>query len=312
MDRRPGRERGPAPGGLDPAGDGAARHILVILNPRAGGRRRGRRRLRRVLAELERRGCAVAVRTTAGPGDAEGLARAAEPEFDLVVAAGGDGTAHEVANGLLGASRPLGVLPLGTANVLARELALPRRPERLAALLAEAAPRPIWPGRIGDRLFLCMGGIGFDAAVVARVDPRWKRRLGRLAFLWAILDNLMRHRRGEFAIRIDGAEHRAGAAVIAKTRFYAGRFVLAPAARAADPLFHVVLFAPGPRRAVLRTLLAMGLGVLHRAPGVRVIPARTVSLAAAAPWPMHADGEILVGRALSVTIAERPLLVLAP
>ena len=296
-----------------------SRRILVILNPVAGRRRRARRRLCRVLAELERRGCAVTLRPTAGPGDAERLARSAEPEFDLVVAAGGDGTVHEVANGLAdglgGAARVLGVLPLGTANVLANELGLPRRPKRLAALLAQAMPRPIWPGRIegriGDRLFLCMGGIGFDAAVVARVDPGLKRRFGRLAFLWAILESLARHRPGEFTILIDGVEHRAGAAVIAKTRFYAGRFVLAPAARAADPLFHVVLFPSGHRRAVLRILAAMALGVLHHVPGVSVIPARRVSFADGGAWPVQADGEIVAGAALSVTIAERPLLVLA-
>lgn len=277
-----------------------------------------------MLAELERRGCAVTLRPTAGPGDAERLARAAEPEFDLVVAAGGDGTVHEVANGLAnglgGASRVLGVLPLGTANVLAKELGLPRHPKRLAAVLAQAAPQPIWPGRmdgrmdgrIGDRLFLCMSGIGFDAAVVARVDPGLKGRFGKLAFLWAILGSLARHRPGEFTILIDGAEYRAGAAVIAKTRFYAGRFVLAPAARAADPLLHVVLFPSGHRRAVLRILAAMALGVLHHVPGVSVIPARRVSFAGGAAWPVQADGEIVAGAALSVTLAERPLLVLAP
>lgn len=320
VDRQPGREHGAAPGSVAAAGAGAvARRVLVILNPAAGRRLRARRRLRRVLAGLERRGCAVTVRPTAGPGDAERLARAAEPEFDLVVAAGGDGTVHEVANGLAnghgGASCVLGVLPLGTANVLANELGLPRHPKRLAALLAQAVPQPIWPGRmdgqIPDRLFLCMAGIGFDAAVVARVDPHCKRRFGRLAFLWAILECLARHRPGEFPILIDGAEHRAGAAVIAKTRFYAGRFVLAPAARAGEPLFHVVLFPSGRRRAVLRILLAMALGVLHRMPGVLVIPASRISLPDSGTWPVQADGEIVAEPVRSVTLAKEPLLVLA-
>lgn len=297
---------------LNPARAGAPRRILVILNPQAGRRRRGRRRLYRVLVELERLGCAVTVRATAAAGDAERLARTAEPEFDLVVAAGGDGTVHEVANGLAGAARPLGIVPLGTANVLARELGLPRRPKRLARLLADGAPRPIWPGRIGDRLFLCMSGIGFDAAVVARIDPRLKRRLGRLAFAWTILGGLARHRPSEFAIGIDGVPYRAGAAVIAKTRFYAGRFVLAPAASAADPLFHVVLFAPGPRRAVLRYLAAMALGRAYRASGVRVIPARRITLAEDGPWPVQADGELLAGSPLSVAVADAPLLILGP
>jgi diacylglycerol kinase family enzyme len=265
-----------------------------------------------VVAELERLGCTVVVRQTAGAGDAERLARAAEPEFDLVVAAGGDGTVHEVANGLLGSSRPLGVLPLGTANVLAHELALPRRAKPLAAFLAGAAPRPIWPGRIGGRLFVCMLGIGFDAHVVARVDLGLKQRFGRLAFLWAILGSLVRHHKGAFTIVIDGAEYRAGAAVIAKTRFYAGRFVLAPLARAADPLFYVVLFPPAGRRAVLGYLMALGRGALHRLPGISVVPGRVVSLVDGGPWPLQADGEIVAAGPSAVTIAEQPLLILQP
>ncbi|HZU89799.1 MAG TPA: YegS/Rv2252/BmrU family lipid kinase [Stellaceae bacterium] len=312
----------------DPAGAGTPpqrpRRILVILNPVAGRRRRARRRLCRVLAELERLGCAVTVRPTAGAGDAARLARAAEPEFDLVVAAGGDGTVNEVANGLTsslanslanslgGSSRILGVLPLGTANVLARELGLPRHPKRLAALLARAAPRPIWPGRIGDRLFLCMGGIGFDAAVIARVDPALKRRFGKLAFVWAILASLVRHRPTPFTIDIDGARYRAGAAVIARTRFYAGRFVLAPAARAADPLLHVVLFPPARRGAVLCYLAAMALGVVHRMPRVAVVAGRAASLAGGGEWPAQVDGEILAACPLSIAIADQPLSVLWP
>jgi diacylglycerol kinase (ATP) len=302
---------GPAGAGIRPQ---RPRHILVILNPAAGRRRR--RRWRRVVAELERLGCTVVVRLTTRAGDAERLARAAEPEFDLVVAAGGDGTVHEVANGLLGSPCPLGVLPLGTANVLAHELALPRRPKPLAAFLAGASPRPIWPGRIGDRLFVCMLGIGFDAAVVARVDPGLKQRFGKLAFLWAILGSLMRHSPGAFTIAIDGAAYRAGAAVIAKTRFYAGRFVLAPAARATDPLFQVVLFPPSCRRAVLGYLMAMAFGILHRLPDIAVVPGRVVSLVDnglwGEKWPVQADGETIAGSPSVVAIAEKPLLILQP
>jgi diacylglycerol kinase (ATP) len=309
----PRRSTDPGSAGIPPQ---RPRHILIILNPIAGRRRRARRRWRRVLAELERLGCKVTVRPTAGTGDATRLARAAEPEFDLVVAAGGDGTVNEVANGLADSPRILGILPLGTANLLANELGLPRHPQRLAAILASAAPRPIWPGRIGDRLFVCMGGIGFDAKVVARVDPGLKRRFGRLAFAWAILESLIRHRPDLLTIGIDGAEYRAGAAIIAKIRFYAGRFTLAPTARAADPLFQVVLFPPARRGAVLGYLAALALGVLHRMPGVSVLPGRTVSFAADGPWggswPVQIDGEILAGCPLSAAVAEKPLLILGP
>src|SRR5205823_13024267 len=110
----------------------------------------------------------------------------AEADFEVDVAAGGDGTLNAVANGLAGTNRTLAALRLGTANVLAREIGLPRDPERLAELIAAGPARPIWPGRVDSRLFLVMASSGFDAETVAAVNPRLKRRLGRLAFAWAI------------------------------------------------------------------------------------------------------------------------------
>ena len=116
------------------------RRILVIFNPAAGRERSRAKRLGRVVAELERRGCTVTVLSTRAPGDAERLAREADLAFDLIVAAGGDGTVNEVANGIFAASRPLAVLPLGTGNVLANEIGLPRDPRRLARVIADGTP----------------------------------------------------------------------------------------------------------------------------------------------------------------------------
>src|SRR5262250_1795443 len=101
---------------------GRPRRLTVIYNPAAGDRGRGRR-FAQVIAELERLGCQVVVQPTAARGDAERFARAAgSAATDAVVAAGGDGTINEVINGLDGSGLPLGVIPLGTANVFAAEV----------------------------------------------------------------------------------------------------------------------------------------------------------------------------------------------
>src|SRR5216684_5788808 len=180
------------------------RRALIILNPAAGRLRSSGRRLGRVVAALERRGCAVVLRR-GGPesGDAERLAREAEAEFDIIVAAGGDGTLNAVVNGMATAPRPVALLPFGTANVLAHEIGLPRDPERLAELIASAPACPVWPGRVGDRLFLTMASSGFDAEIVAAVNPWLKRHGGRLAFAWAIVVCLWRYRACELCVRVD-------------------------------------------------------------------------------------------------------------
>jgi YegS/Rv2252/BmrU family lipid kinase len=288
------------------------RHILVIVNPAAGRPRRAARRLRRAVAELERRGCTLVIRRTAGPGDAERLAREAEPAFDLIVAAGGDGTVGEVANGLAGSSLPLALLPLGTANVLAHEIGLPRRPEQIAALIAEGQPRPVWPGRIGDRLFVAMAGVGFDTEVIGRVGGDLKRRFGKLAFAVAAVECLWRRRPSEFVVRAAGSTFRAASVIITKGRFYAGRFRIAPGVRAADPVLQLALLRRGDRIAVLRALAALACGCLHRLDYVSVLHAGEALLDSPEPSLIEADGEIVGRLPAAVRIADRPLPLVQP
>ena len=146
--------------------------ILIIVNPAAGRPRSAERRLWRVVGALEGQGCSVVLRRAGSRlGDAERLAREAEADFDAIVAAGGDGTVHAVVNGLAGRPIPVGVLPFGTVNLLAREIGLPRCPEELARLVMEGEARPIWPGRAAGRTFLMMASVGFDSETVAQSIP---------------------------------------------------------------------------------------------------------------------------------------------
>ncbi len=261
----------------------------------------------------------MVIRRTGAPAEAERLAREAEPGFDLIVAAGGDGTVNEVVNGLAGSSRPMALLPLGTGNVLAHAIGLPCAPEALARVIAEAPPRPIWPACAGDRLFVAMIGVGFDAEVVAALDHRLKRRVGKLAFAWAILLCLRRYRRAEFIVETDGLVHRAASAIVVVGRYYAGRFVIAPEARLADPLLHVVLFRRAGRLAALRGLGAMILGLLPRLPEVSIIAARKVRVEADAPGGdrghpalVQIDGEVGGRLPILIEISKSPLLLVGP
>lgn len=244
--------------------------------------------------------------------DPERLAREAEPDFDVVVAAGGDGTVNAVLNGLAENPRPLGVLPLGTANVLAREIELPRDIEAVATLIAEGLPQPVWPGRVGNRLFLTMAGIGFDAEVVAAVDPNLKRRIGRLAFVWAILLRVLHYRRCELRVTVDGVEHRAAAVIAAKGRHYAGPFVLVPEARLADPKLDLVLFRDGGRIAALRYLGALLLGRIRHANGITTLRVQTAEVSTSEPVAIQADGEIVGAAPAEMGVAAQPIMLLRP
>jgi diacylglycerol kinase (ATP) len=289
------------------------RRVLIIVNPAAGGGRFALRRLRRVIAALERRGCTVVLRhASAQAGDVERLAREAEPEFDAIVAGGGDGTVNAVVNGLAGMPRPLALLPLGTANLLAREIGLPRQAERLAELIATAPAQPIWPGRVDGRLFVMMASTGFDAETIAGVDPRLKRYIGRLAFIWAMLVRLWHYRPCELVVEADGAEHRAAGLIAAKGRFYAGPFIVAPRANPAEPVLDLVLFRRAGRVAILGYAMALLLGRLPRSKHVTMLRAGSVIVSGSHSLPVQADGEIVGQLPAMIGIAEQPLLLIRP
>src|SRR5271155_2776697 len=136
--------------------------MVIVFNPVAGRRRA--HLLWRVLDGMVANGIRIDIAETRCAGHAESLARAAAASGEtMVVAAGGDGTIAEVANGLMGSNARLGVIPLGTANVLAHELSLPFAPRAVAAALAFGRTRTLWPGVArgadGSRLFVQMLGV---------------------------------------------------------------------------------------------------------------------------------------------------------
>jgi len=293
-----------------------APHVLIVFNPAAGAGRR--RRLGRALAALLARGLRPDLAETRGPGHAEALAReAAGRGVPVVVAAGGDGTIAEVAAGLAGSGAALGVLPLGTANVLAWELGLPRQPERAAEIVAGGRASLLHPGiaRFADgrtRLFVQMLGAGFDAEVVARLDLGLKRRIGRAAYVWQSFRELGRYGFPPIAATLDGAAVPAASVIVTKGRLYAGRYCIAPAARPAEPGFQVVLFrCPGALQAALAGA-ALPIGLVPRVPGVEILPARRVAMAAAAPVAVQCDGDPAGTCPVAVEDAPGPLRLLLP
>ncbi len=288
----------------------APRRLLVIYNPVAGWRRR--RRFAHVIALLRRFDCAVEVRRTARPGDAEALARAANPSrCNLVVAAGGDGTINEVINGLAGSALPLALLPLGTANVLAAEIGLGASAKAVAKAIAFAPPRPVFLGDANGRRFALMIGVGFDARVVEGLNLRLKRALGKIAYVLSALGALLRYRPRCYQVNIDGTSYHASSVVIAKGHYYGGRFIVAPKARLDEPSLYVALFERGGRWNLFRYAVAFVGNRLERLPDVRVLPATAIQVSGEPGEPIQADGDLLAVLPLRVTLVKQPIALIA-
>ena len=289
--------------------------MLIVFNPAAGARRR--RRLLVALDLMRGVGLRPEVADTARRGHAVDLAReAALQGVPIVVAAGGDGTIAEVADGLAGSETALGVLPLGTANVLALELGIPRAPAQAAAVLAMGRTALLHPGvaRYADGrelLFVQMLGAGFDAAVVHGLSTPLKRVIGKGAYVWQTLREMPRYGFAPIRAQIDGRMEQAASVIVTKGRLYAGRFLLAPGADPRAEGFHVALFRDAGVPAAMRYGAALPLGLLPRLRGVEIRRAEAVRLEGGG-IPVQADGDAAGCLPVSIDAAPRPMRIVLP
>jgi len=279
---------------------------LLIVNPQASNV--SDELVRRVVAELPP-GTEV-VRTT-GPGEATSIARDHERSVDAIYVLSGDGTYNEVVNGVSG-EVPLGFLPGGGTSVLPRALGLGRDPVAAARLATGGTATPIGLGRVNGRRFAFNAGVGFDAALVRRIDERGRaedgRRPGDVAFVRAAL-GLIASSRGTFppALEIEDVGRAAFALVANCDPYtYAGRLGLR-VSRDASFDRGLDLVAPVSVRAWQLPRLAFGLARgLRRRDGVVVLhDVDEVVVRCDEPMPLQVDGEDLGDVEVAVFESER-------
>lgn len=242
----------------------------LIYNPIAGRRpARRAREIRRVIEVLRGAGMEVEVSPTTGPETAARLAsEAAARDTSMVLVCGGDGTINEAINGLVGSYVPLGILPGGTANILARELGVPLDPVRAAAQLPRWSARRVplgranWvaekkpasnshppPGLMAARYFMTVAGVGYDAHVVYKLSLQMKLAWGVAGYVVEALRQAFRYPFPTFSWSADnGPEQTASFAAAQRARNYGGWLHLTPEARFFDDRFTLCLFK-SPHRA---------------------------------------------------------------
>lgn len=268
---------------------------------------------------LGARGLKVEAVPTAAPGDAGGIARRSlQQGADLILVAGGDGTINEVVNGMAHSRVPLGILPAGTANVLASELGMSKNMERAARNLEQCAPERIALGLLttataATRYFLLMAGAGLDAEIVHGLDAGMKDVIGKGAY-WIGGFSKLGSRLPEFTVEAEGREYRASFALASRVRNYGGDLEIAPTISLLDDQFELVLFEGASSFTYLKYMLGV-VARRHRGmKGVTILPARKVEFSAPANSRIHlqVDGEyagLLPGR---VEIVPDALTLLVP
>jgi diacylglycerol kinase family enzyme len=260
------------------------------------------------------------VAPTTGPRTAGAIAREhVERGADLIVAAGGDGTVNEVAEGVVHSRVPLAVLPAGTANVLAMEMKLGRNFLNVAQRLGECRPRRISVGCVtfeGGRIsrhFLLMAGAGLDARIVYHVSAGLKARAGKIAY-WIAGWSLLGRRLSEFEVEADGKRYRCSFALVSKVRNYGGDFEIARDVNLFEDQFELVLFEGGSSILYVKYFAALALNRLHGMKGVTDCRARHVCLSGTEDRRVYLqiDGELAARLPAEVKIVPDALTLLVP
>ena len=291
-----------------------APNLCIIFNPAAGARRRAR--LFVALDLLYGLGVQFKLLETVAPGDAENFARMAAEENGIVVAAGGDGTIAEVAAGLAGSSATLGILPLGTANVFALEMAVPLNAREAARALLMGRSTSVYPGilkrgALKDRLFIQMVGVGLDSVVVHHLPLGLKRVLGKGAYILQTLRDLPCYPFASFRVKIDGEEVEASGLVVTKGRYYAGRFQIAPEADPRETHFHIVSLQQAHFMDALKHAAALGLGRLPYLSSISMRRGYEIQVFGA-DLPVQADGDDAGSLPIHIVPFTQPLRVVVP
>ncbi len=286
--------------------------VAVIVNPNG---RRSLDAIRRALDRACPAGSRPTVLVTTGAGDATRLARSVRDATDLVVAVGGDGTVAEVAAGLVESSVPLGIVPAGSTNIVAREHRIPLGLNPAVRLLFgphRLAIRDL--GRCGDRVFLHMAGAGLDARFFLGTNRQLKRHVGWLAYVPAAAVALAEPP-AHVVVTADETTIEAESPLVLVAN---GASVVHPAIRlhpgirSDDGWLDVLVFKGTDPASLARTLVKFGVGQLEGAPEMVVLRARRVTIQAQPEVPVQLDGDPVGTTPVTIAVIPAAIRLVVP
>ena len=283
---------------------------IVILNPTAGSPEHVRSWQER--AKSLAGDCPI--RVTSHSGEAEALARrAVEEGFARIVAAGGDGTVSQVANGLAGSNAILGVLPMGSVNVFAMELGLPlHNLQRCWDIIEDTNLRLVDMPSANEKYFVQLAGVGLDAQVVKETSLAFKRSFGPLSYLISAAQIAARQPPKLFIESEHTSLEEGSFVLVGNGRLYGGPFPFFKQAVIDDGLFDVVVFKRLGYLEIIRYLQDVVFSADIKVPEIEYFQTRQLRITSEQDVPLELDGELAGNCPVDFRIRKRALRVLAP
>ena len=212
---------------------------------------------------------------------------------DLLIVYGGDGTLHQALSEVVKHKVPVALLPAGTTNVLARELRIPRDPQRALPLVVRRKLKRIYLGQGDGEYFHLMAGIGLDGDAISRIKTTLKQDWGMSAYYLATAISLLKYPMLPFDVELEGETHRGTFAVIGNTRSYGGHLLVPPEASLEENSLDVCLFTGSGRGRYLAYILGAISGRHIHYPDVLYRKVRHVSISADPSIPIQMDGDLV-------------------
>jgi len=289
--------------------------IHIVVNPMAG-RGRALRRVTDLEHALAAGGASVTVHRTTGPGDAAThVARLGPGDFDRLVVVGGDGTLHEAVNGKDRLPWPVALVPLGTANLVARDAVVPLGADVTphARTILEGVPWEVDLLQTDRGRALAVVGAGLDAIVVRAVADARRGGVGGYGrWIVPIARTFFGYRPARLRVVVDGRVVTGGAVIVQNTHCYGGLFTLSRDARMDDGVLDVVVLGEASRRDHFRMLVRAYAHRLHLDHGVTVLRGTHVEVTSDRPVDVQADGDPAGHTPLSAHVLPRALTLLRP
>ncbi|GEN33693.1 diacylglycerol/lipid kinase family protein [Aneurinibacillus danicus] len=294
--------------------------VIFIVNP-VSGNGRGKKIWSQLESVLEERQIVYTVHFTKGPKHATFLAKEIlkVSKVEAVIVVGGDGTLHEVAQGLIGTHIPLGCIPAGSGNDFARAFRISTNSTKALDMLLSSKPYKIDVAQINDGFFVNGAGIGFDGAVARMTNESkikcWLNRmkLGRLAYVIIALRLLCTFRPIALTLTIDGKHYfynNVWLIAVSNIPFYGGGMSICPDAMYDDGLLDLCIVSNINRFHFLRSLVKVFKGKHTSEPGVIMMRGRKISVQSKKTLPIHTDGECYQPTSATINVQRRALNVL--
>lgn len=280
----------------------------IILNPAARSERAAG--LGPKIEELA--AASATILRTSKPGEARSIAEWAVGEgFEQIVAAGGDGTINEIVNGIAGTSVALGILPVGSMNVFATELGLPKSLRDCWQIVCAGVTREIDLPDANGHAFVQLAGVGLDAQVVQETSCDFKRDFGPLSYLISAAQIAAR-KPPRLLARANDVTKEGSFVLIGNGHFYGGPFPVFPNAKIDDGLLEVLIFKNLSHLDIVRYLHGIFFGTHAGLHDVEYFRTTQITVSSEDEVPVEVDGEVIGGLPVAFGFHPRRLRVLAP